>query len=352
MRDRIHVSSLGAFEFCPRAGIIAFKSQEKSGEVQEEYRIPNLNFLPLFDRELLQEELQLVWQKLWVAWATTSGSFVILWIITRFISTTLAIFLFPALAIAAVYALQQTYVYAFIKIELYRYEHRPAIILGQSHDHAIPIDWWGLVKAGFSPLKPEASYFDEDLGLSGKPWRFLKGNTNECIPVIAHRGEQSTYSGQHLLKLAAYCHLLHKEQHAVSEWGIWLNYETRKGFAIPVRAMLKDWTTVEDWEASIDGVENLIEKQLANKLEEFRKAIETRRQGQDVLIPHASCCLNCPYGKPHLFVINQSETRYPGTGAIGALPQMGNHRRMVHSTCGDEFQWLPPHRYWAERTEN
>jgi len=68
-----------------------------------------------------------------------------------------------------------------------------------------------------STIKP---FFDQELGLTGKPDYILK-NGNQIIPVeIKSSSRNSTPPDSHIYQLAAYCYLIQKEYHQKPTYGI------------------------------------------------------------------------------------------------------------------------------------
>ena len=110
-----------------------------------------------------------------------------------------------------------------------------------------------------------------------------------------------------------------------SDWGILLDVESKRCFAIPINDQSRLDATLE--------------------LDFFSQVLADDRENKKIPIPVSSPCLNCRFGKPRPFVPGESETEV-FAGAIGAFAQDGRGGQLVHSDCGDEFEWLPPHRYW------
>ena len=322
---RIHVSSLGSFEFCPRAGVIAFNSQPDE-EHHEDPRVPNLSYLPMFDEEALHEKFKAIFPGLKLSWSVLIVSGILLLLIAQFGSTTLAVMLFLAILLMGFVALRDTFILISILAELSKYKHRPATPLDRSLNKELSITWWGLVKCGYKPIKPGASCVDIELGLSGKPWRLLTNNDGERIPVIGFHPIELDAKDSHRRKLAAYCYLLETQQSATADWGILLDLATRRGIAIPM-GVLRQHQTLE-------------------LLKAFRKVLGDRSVQLPIAIPPTNACQNCPHGKPRVYMLNSSETKNR-RGTIGANTEKGKAGHLVHSTCGDEFHWVPPHNYWA-----
>ncbi len=104
------------------------------------------------------------------------------------------------------------------------------------------INWWSLLNAGFQSITPQDMYRDEQWHLAGCPWRILvKGNLR--IPVFRKRFSDGPYGKklfpQHYARMAAYCHLIEKSEHASSPYAIILFGKTPKGITVPYQGREK-----------------------------------------------------------------------------------------------------------------
>lgn len=99
-----------------------------------------------------------------------------------------------------------------------------------------PVNWWSLLNAGFQPIKPQSIYTDEQWHLAGCPWRILV-NGNLRIPVFRKRYSEGPVGKklfpQHYARMAAYCHLIEKSEHAFAPYGIILFGKTPRGVTVP-----------------------------------------------------------------------------------------------------------------------
>src|SRR5690606_12055768 len=71
----INTHALGKFEFCPRAGLIAFEMNETE-DADDSRKTPRLDYLPRFEIAKLQEakkELEEKWQQLFGILAIGAG---------------------------------------------------------------------------------------------------------------------------------------------------------------------------------------------------------------------------------------------------------------------------------------
>lgn len=162
------------------------------------------------------------------------------------------------------------------------------------------INWWSLLNAGFQPITPQDMYRDEQWHLSGCPWRILvKGNLR--IPVFRKRFSEGPVGKklfpQHYARMAAYCHLIEKNEHASSPYGIILFGKTPEGVTVPYQKREKGTLrrSILDTRATLNSINQIFVPSPPNSLEQ---------------------CKKCPHSK---------RDRWTGT-----------------SPCGLRFGWMPP----------
>lgn len=213
-----------------------------------------------------------------------------------------------------------------ILAELARYKRASPAVLSPQATEPVEVMWYDLVKAGYQPNKPRGRFEDQELELTGQPWRILQTTDGVRIPVLNYNGENFKVRDSHVMRLSLYSHLCKVcMPGSKSDWGILLDVESKRCFAIPINEQLRLNATLE--------------------LDVFSQVLADDRELKKCSIPVSSPCLNCRFGKPRHFVPGDSETML-FAGAIGAFTQAGRGGHLVHSDCGDEFEWLPPHRYW------
>ncbi len=162
------------------------------------------------------------------------------------------------------------------------------------------VNWWSLLNAGFQSVSPQSMYTDEQWRLAGCPWRILvKGSMR--IPVFKKRFSDGPNGKklfpQHYARMAAYCHLIEKSEHASSPYGIILFGKTPKGVTVPYQRREKGT--------------------LRKSILDTRATLISSASNFEPPIPaNTEKCKLCPHSK-----------RDRLTGA---------------SPCGIRFGWLPP----------
>ncbi len=68
--------------------------------------------------------------------------------------------------------------------------------------------------------RPAKSLFSKKLGISGKPDYIVKGRGRSLIPVEIKSGRAETPHRNHVMQLAAYCHLVEENYHRPVPCGI------------------------------------------------------------------------------------------------------------------------------------
>tara|TARA_R110002073_G_scaffold149534_13_gene303333 strand:- start:11253 stop:12263 length:1011 start_codon:yes stop_codon:yes gene_type:complete len=325
----IDVTSLGSYVFCKRAGIIAYKQQGLQLSGNEEPRIPNLSYLPEFSIEELRVRFDAELPPFLRYAAASLVGFFIVWLIARFGSISLSFLILIAMLPAVWNALTGGLTLLSIFAELARYKSASPAVLNPSATEPVSVMWYDLVKAGYKPIKPRGRFEDPELKLTGQPWRILQTTDGVRIPVMNYNGKNFKVRDSQVMRLALYSHLCKVcMPGSKSDWGILLDVESKHCFAIPINDDLRLKANLE--------------------LGFFENILADFREQKKPPIPVATPCLDCRFGKPRLYVPGVSETVY-FAGAIGANAVDGRGRQLVHSDCGDAFEWRPSHRYWQSR---
>jgi hypothetical protein len=174
-----------------------------------------------------------------------------------------------------------------------------ASVPDSNHTESQVVKWWGLINAGFRPIRPQDQYRDPQWHLAGCPWRILvKGDLR--IPVFRKRPSKGNSGDrlfkQHYTRMAAYCHLLEKCEHAQSPYGIVLFGNSHKGLTVPSQPGTK--------------------KTFHDSLVSARRTIATIPQVLPQHPANTQTCVLCPHSKRDVL-----------TNA---------------SICGTRFYWNPP----------
>jgi hypothetical protein len=167
------------------------------------------------------------------------------------------------------------------------------------HTEVQGVKWWSLINAGFRPIRPQDQYRDSQWHLAGCPWRILvKGDLR--IPVFRKRPGRGNSGDrlfkQHYARMAAYCHLLEKCEHAQSPYGIVLFGNSHRGLTVPYQPGTK--------------------KTFHDSLVNARRTIANIPKVLPQHPANTQTCVLCPHSK-----------RDNVTGA---------------SVCGSRFYWIPP----------
>ncbi|MDX1926252.1 MAG: hypothetical protein SFV81_07035 [Pirellulaceae bacterium] len=316
----IHVRSLGEFEFCPRAGIIAFESQLKNKIDAEPPRVPNLGYSPPFDIKQLEEELAKKSSRFSKVLFLTLAMATALTFIGNSVGFTNTAFLWIAIVLPAITLSVDWQDLTALWREYRRVQN--AIDPKPFHDGIrapLQVDWWDLVKS-YQSAQPGEPYVDPLTHLVGKPWRILSFH-RQRIPVILSRSEteQTGIKSTHLNKLAAYSHLLRQSDEQVdSDWGVVIFADTRTGYAVPIN------------QSEIDSMLRL--------LGEFRVFLTRSNRGVAPGEPDSKLCFRCPNNRRRTFRKGSTETKMAGRTLQPLLQLDGKS----HCDCGDRFQWQPP----------
>jgi len=167
------------------------------------------------------------------------------------------------------------------------------------------INWWSLIHCGFQIAASNEGIKDEKWKVIGRPFRILeRGNLR--IPVMKKLGQAKLYR-QHFSKIAAYCHLLEIAEPGVSSpYGIVLFSNGYSGKSIP----------------NYPGSSKSFHDDLISARKTFRNIKNIK-----INPPNRKLCYKCHHGRP----------------------TSNNWGVTWHSTCGDRFNWIPPHERAREK---
>lgn len=332
----VHVRSLGEFEYCPRAGIIAFENQIGKEIDEDSIRVPNLGYSPILNLGELQKAIAEKWGRVGKSLFLGLAMAAFAYVIGRMIGYPQAAF--PWLI--SVLPFLVAYVAAKDLVELYvvyidARKAGPMQMLHESTRIPVEVDWWELVKAYQSTWVVQP-YSDPITNLVGKSHRILTFH-NHRIPVILSysRSEKIGVRATHKIKMAIYCYLiLLKERRssngleptgsAKSDWGIVIFADTRKGYAVPINPL--------------DIGEAL------QKLDKFHQAIAAISEGKIPSKPNPEACQLCPNNIRRVYEKGATETMVAGR----AILPFTDPQDKTHCDCGDRFQWSPPIRFEEE----
>jgi len=324
---QVNVHALGKYEFCPRAGVLAFESEMPDD--QDDEGTPRLDHLPMFDIDLMNKALKTANEQQLKSGLILLALVMGLLMFGSFISRSLVWLFVPLLLIIG----RKTYLHWSDCRELTRRlgleSAAEASKLGDPSAGVRQINWWGLAKdEEFQAVTPQAKYVDRDLRLAGKPPR-LATYRGSRLPVIFYHRELDYPKPYHKIRLAAYALLIERNQRGNSvKWGIILHPSTMKGLAVPI--------SQTDKQEAVD------------KLHEFRRDLVETRNGTAPVPPAASACATCPHGRPQKHIPGKTDTLKHGKKIPPRLTR-GAGGRSTHSACGDRFDWIPPHNLAIEQ---
>lgn len=316
----VHV--LTEFVFCSRAGVLAHEAQQ--GDPGQDFdAAPRLDYLPDFSVREIQDALQKTWTCIWRGLAVGMVAGILLCLVTLPVHWFLTV---SVIGLAVRPALRWLWS-RFCDVATLQKRLQAAIDSQPDAPDAglmmtQPVNWWSLRKAGFSVLRPEASYCDADIRLSGRPWRILQ-NGSLRIPVFRKRSGENAIYPQHRVRMAAYCHLMETCEGAESPYGVVLFADSCDGITVP----------------NSNGNRQAFHEALL----QARQVVESlRSQDPGPAPPRSTACRECPHGRPVGYVRERTSTTVHD-GSVKPYLTRGNDRRLYHSPCGDRFVWVPLH---------
>lgn len=312
----VSASTIAEYAFCPRAGILT----HEGGFSDPEEELPSLGLLPWYEQAAIEEAYL---HSLYVLFALPVGllaAVVILSLLT--IGNPVYPFLLAGLVVGWLF-------FAWRAIKRWREigKRRLAAHLASAcnpvpgKNASQPVDWWGLLLAGYEVRRPEAALHDERWKLSGKPRRILdKGAMS--IPVHRIRKTEGPVLPQHIVRVMAHCHLIEATEGANSPFGIVLFGDTYLGMTVPNTDENRD-----KFHTALERVRTTIAESDARD----------REPPEPVT---GSVCSGCHYGYPRSMEHEDKTTRY-GEPLDPIL--FHNGKKLFHCDCGDRFKWKPKH---------
>lgn len=316
----IHV--LSEFVFCPRAGVLSFEmGYDDTGEEQD--HVPPLDYLPDFELELIEERLQQEWQDVGRHLGYGIAVGLVILGATVFVHLVFGVVLFAGGGWLMAKVIRQG------KIILELSKRRDAALRAKPHlpdsdsETLQAVNWWALLKAGFTPVEYAGPHRDADWRLLGRPWRVLEMGSLR-IPVFRKLWGTPELYPQHFVRMAAYCRVIEQAEGGRSPYGIVLFGHGHDGCTVP-------------------NIEVHREK-LREALAKARRLVDAvRKEGQTVEAPLSlAVCAGCHLGLPREHVPGKTEITINGR-VLPAKCTKGADKKNYHSPCGDRFNWVPPH---------
>ena len=320
----VTVHALSEFVFCPRAGLIA---QESAAEWEEEIGQARLNYLPRYDW------MDIVWRLRHATigvfnWAVVLGIVAMLSVFASIRHGMLFALVPPMVFIGYLGGRCWLSMERFGRLWTLWLQARSAAPqqLPAQFDSDIPVNWWRLRASGYVAVSYKEALADEHLRLVGKPWRILRVGSIR-IPVVHATADRLKET--HVVRVAAYCHLIRVCEGAESPFGVVLLGDGHDGFAVALSPARN-----ERFHASLGA---------------FRQVIHTAAGGDDPRPPSSSnVCSECPNGIP-ILVCSGVENSFSLAGSRLSIRAVESSDGLIyHSLCGDRFGWTPPHRKAVE----
>jgi hypothetical protein len=316
---RVHV--LSEHVFCPRAAILALESGDDAGD-EEPQLGPRLDGLYDYDEHRFAEAWRSATNDM-VKWCTMMAFGVFFpFVVWRLLSAWAAL----VVALPTIYLAAEIVITIVTMVHLVRaracFRAAGPLTLEIPPQRICGVNWWSLRKAGFDCLKPEVLR-DLDLRLSGRPWRMLTKGTTLRIPVVRrHRGER-IWGHQHIVRLAAYCHLIEACEAADAPFGVLMFAGSYDCVVFPNNALAK-----LNFEAALQDVREFLAIHATGKFA--------------ALAPTDNRCSGCHFGKPTEYLGDVRDAVLDGVHLV-PLRTDGRKDRHFHCPCGDKFGWTPPH---------
>ena len=200
------------------------------------------------------------------------------------------------------------------------------VLPGEAADEILDVDWRALVSADYQPLHYENALIDADLKLGGKPWCYLRKDELR-IPVFYYRMQDATAERrirrQHLVRIAAYCHLIETREQHPSPFGVIL-------FA-------------DSYDAKVVPNNETAQQAFLSTLLDTRLVAGQASEGTEPEAPPHQFCSACPWGYPVRCEKGESPFTSNGRPLPIARKLSLEGTEVYHSWCGDRFLEAPPH---------
>lgn len=325
---RLGVHTMSEFMFCQLAGVISVDQRdEESGS--EMGKAPALGGLPTHDLPVIRNQLEKLSEEMKLPVALNLG-IIMLIVGMVFSGELIGLVLLVPLYVTLRWNWQLLECYATLKKRLWIAEHAEKKEPNWDLRQVQEINWWGLIRSGFESVEKAAPLFDPSINLAGKPWRVLHRGSCQ-YPVLQIRLQEGLHDerrqgnlrSQQFARIAAYAYLLNQLERAESDWAIVLFGKSDEGIAIPL--------SQEIWKCFETGLP--LARARHGKYEEGTEFLPKPRQG-------TAPCAHCPHGQPKS---PKEKSIFKGVPVVPYLTATPDGNRLLHSTCGDRFHWVPPH---------
>ena len=314
----VSATTLAEYTFCPRAGILTHENSYSDPEEE----IPSLSLLPWYEKDAIEEAYgRSVYELFWLLVAFVVGLVV------------LSILPLPKLAYLLLMFVGATAWLHFTKNALVSWRElgkrrlsiRIAVQCDPNPNKLVPqpVDWFGLLLAGYEVRRPEDVLRDEKRKLVGKPRRILqKGGMS--IPVHRINKTDGKILPQHVVRVIAHCHLVEATEGTHCPFAIILFGNTYKGITVPNTVGNR-----EHFYKVLKRVRDMINDSKAGERQPPAPAV-------------SSICRECPHGRPRPASEGDKTMRY--NEPLDPYLLVNGRGTLFHCDCGDRFRWKPEHR--------
>jgi len=313
----LSATSLAEYAFCPRAGVLTHEG--RCADPDDE--LPSLSLLPWFEEHRIKEDY-------------AASSLKLFWILTGFIvgliilavlpigAALYHLFLLGGVGLGGYLAALEYGIWKELGRRRLAAKIEPRCDPEPNNQIQQPVNWWGLLKAGYGVRRPAAALRNSKWKISGKPRRVLqKGDWS--IPVHRVNRTNGKVEPQHIVRIMVHCLLLESVEYANSPFGILLFGDTYEGFTIP----------------RTEANQELCYKTIMKAREAIAKAREGEQQPPAPV--KTTACSGCHHGSPR-HAAKEVKTMHYGD-ALSPFVLLDRKNTMFHCNCGDRFRWKPPH---------
>ncbi|MHC4880745.1 MAG: PD-(D/E)XK nuclease family protein [Planctomycetota bacterium] len=324
-RPWLRVLDIAEFDFCPRAGMLARLNADAESAQDHEGQLPRLGYLPRFDLAEIRQSLDRVSHEILESLWLVGGQAVLTVVLHYLVGSFFALLAIASLPYSVRCLLSQIRDFLrllhCLRIARTTRADEPPLPL----DEVVPVHWWSLLNAGFTPVEYEEAHRHEGLAVAGRPWRVLHRGSLR-IPVFRKRIGEPELHHQHYVRMAAYCCLVEECELAEVPYGIVLFGEGYHGVAIPALSRYR--------------------AQFEKSLESAREHVERCSDTAELRLldpPSSSRCIGCHWGCPEVCTPDDVVRNNTLPESERGLFTRGLDRKRYASPCGNLFHWVPPH---------
>lgn len=318
----VTVRDLGNFVYCPRAGQLSVEREQ--ADCGDDAPASRLDYQPLYEIGTIREEIRKHHEhfKKLALWGWTC---VLLWLAYTLEVSPVSGTVIGVITIIVWGRIEMRIVASYLALRhgLYLYQSAVACHIDPRNVIAeTKVNWWSMIRGGFDSVEPKTLLRDSSLRLAGRPFRILQKGEHR-IPVIRIPRQDGRIFFQHVVRLAAYAHLISVCERSSPTCGAILFADSDEALLIPISA-------------------EIIEQSL-RELRKLRKQMSAvaRRGSMPPRPRNEECCHNCWFARLRRHIPGRSETVLRG----GVMPvqriDLGDGVPR-HCDCGDRFAWHPP----------